>query len=134
MSADARMHGGAHALAPRTDFPLLAARPDLVYLDSAATAQKPRAVLDAIQAYYTTTNANPHRGAYALSAAATQAPARVRAPPQAAPRDKILIGFSSTGNCITPGRRRVGLCWSRQQRRIGHLGKSGARCRSARAV
>ncbi len=79
MSADARMHGGAHALAPRTDFPLLAARPDLVYLDSAATAQKPRAVLDAIQAYYTTTNANPHRGAYALSAAATQAYHEARA-------------------------------------------------------
>ncbi|MHB1297037.1 MAG: aminotransferase class V-fold PLP-dependent enzyme [Gemmatimonadaceae bacterium] len=61
------------ALAPRSDFPLLAAAPDLVYLDSAATSQKPRVVLDAITAYYTHTNANPHRGAYALSAAATQA-------------------------------------------------------------
>lgn len=60
-------------LVRRSDFPLLAAAPDLVYLDSAATAQKPRAVLDAIAAYYTHTNANPHRGAYALSAAATQA-------------------------------------------------------------
>lgn len=66
-------HGGTHALAPRADFPLLAARPGLVYLDSAATSQKPRAVLDAITAYYTTSNANPHRGAYALAAAATQA-------------------------------------------------------------
>jgi len=61
------------SLAPRADFPLLAAAPDLVYLDSAATSQKPRAVLDAITHYYTHTNANPHRGAYALSAAATQA-------------------------------------------------------------
>jgi len=61
------------ALAPRSDFPLLAAAPDLVYLDSAATSQKPRVVLDAITAYYTHSNANPHRGAYALSAAATQA-------------------------------------------------------------
>lgn len=60
-------------LVRRSDFPLLAAAPDLVYLDSAATAQKPRAVLDAISAYYAHTNANPHRGAYALSAAATQA-------------------------------------------------------------
>lgn len=60
-------------LAPRADFPLLAAAPALVYLDSAATSQKPQRVLDAITAYYTTTNANPHRGAYALSAAATQA-------------------------------------------------------------
>jgi cysteine desulfurase / selenocysteine lyase len=66
-------HGGTHALAPRADFPLLAGQPGLVYLDSAATSQKPRAVLDAITAYYTTSNANPHRGAYALAAAATQA-------------------------------------------------------------
>ena len=60
-------------LAPRTDFPLLAASPALVYLDSAATSQKPQRVLDAITSYYITTNANPHRGAYALSAAATHA-------------------------------------------------------------
>ena len=60
-------------LAPRADFPLLAASPDLVYLDSAATTQKPTAVLDAIQRYYHEANANPHRGAYALAAAATAA-------------------------------------------------------------
>jgi len=59
------------ALAPRADFPLLAADPRLVYLDSAATAQKPRAVLDAIAAFYAHDYANPHRGAYALSARAT---------------------------------------------------------------
>ncbi len=61
-----------HALAPKSDFPLLAATPELVYLDSAATAQKPQSVLDAIAHYYRTANANPHRGAYELSAAATQ--------------------------------------------------------------
>lgn len=61
------------ALAPRSDFPLLAAQPALHYLDSAATSQKPRAVLDAICGFYETANANPHRGAYALSAAATDA-------------------------------------------------------------
>src|SRR3954447_24993648 len=55
----------------RTDFPLLANNPDLHYLDSAATSQKPRAVLDAMVDYYTQDNANPHRGAYALSARAT---------------------------------------------------------------
>ena len=59
------------ALAPRADFPLLAADPRLVYLDSAATAQKPRVVLDAIAAFYAHDYANPHRGAYALSARAT---------------------------------------------------------------
>jgi len=57
----------------RPDFPLLAASPALVYLDSAATSQKPRAVLDAVREYYETTNANPHRGAYKLSGAATDA-------------------------------------------------------------
>jgi cysteine desulfurase/selenocysteine lyase len=56
----------------RKDFPLLAANPGLHYLDSAATSQKPRAVLDAIVEYYSRDNANPHRGAYALSARATE--------------------------------------------------------------
>ena len=58
-------------LAPRSDFPLLANNPALHYLDSAATSQKPRAVLEAMTRYYTNDNANPHRGAYALSARAT---------------------------------------------------------------
>jgi cysteine desulfurase/selenocysteine lyase len=60
------------ALAPRADFPLLAANPSLRYLDSAATSQKPQTVLDAIADYYARDNANPHRGAYALSVAATE--------------------------------------------------------------
>ena len=55
----------------RADFPLLAASPELHYLDSAATSQKPRAVLDAMRDYYEHDNANPHRGAYALSGRAT---------------------------------------------------------------
>ena len=55
----------------RADFPLLAADPGLHYLDSAATSQKPRVVLDAMRQYYEHDNANPHRGAYALSARAT---------------------------------------------------------------
>ncbi len=56
----------------RADFPLLAANPGLHYLDSAATSQKPRVVLDAMRAYYEHDNANPHRGAYDLSARATE--------------------------------------------------------------
>src|SRR5579862_2665236 len=55
----------------RDDFPLLAQSPGLHYLDSAATSQKPRVVLDAIRDLYETAYANPHRGAYALSVAAT---------------------------------------------------------------
>jgi cysteine desulfurase/selenocysteine lyase len=60
----------------RADFPLLrrgASQRPLVYLDNAATTQKPDAVLEAILDYYRTTNANVHRGAYALAARATEA-------------------------------------------------------------
>jgi cysteine desulfurase / selenocysteine lyase len=61
----------SHRNPRRADFPLLAANPGLHYLDSAATSQKPAVVLDAMRAYYERDNANPHRGAYALSARAT---------------------------------------------------------------
>ncbi|MEJ7758136.1 MAG: SufS family cysteine desulfurase [Gemmatimonadaceae bacterium] len=55
----------------RADFPLLVRNPGLHYLDSAATSQKPSIVLDAMREFYETSYANPHRGAYALSVAAT---------------------------------------------------------------
>ncbi|HEU4698278.1 MAG TPA: cysteine desulfurase, partial [Gemmatimonadales bacterium] len=65
----------------RADFPILATtvrgRP-LVYLDSAATSQKPRCVIDAERRYYEAQNANIHRGVYQLSADATLAYDRVR--------------------------------------------------------
>jgi cysteine desulfurase/selenocysteine lyase len=67
------------AIASRGDFPLLAENPDLVYLDSAATSQKPSAVLDAMREFYESDYANPHRGAYALSARATERYATARA-------------------------------------------------------
>jgi cysteine desulfurase / selenocysteine lyase len=66
-----QVEGHAHSLAPRADFPLLASDPALHYLDSAATSQKPRVVLDAMRQYYEHDNANPHRGAYTLSVRAT---------------------------------------------------------------
>jgi len=56
----------------RSDFPLLAANPALHYLDSAASGQKPKVVLDAIRDYYERSYANPHRGAYSLSVDATE--------------------------------------------------------------
>jgi cysteine desulfurase/selenocysteine lyase len=59
-------------LVDRSQFPLLAGAPALRYLDSAATAQKPQAVLDAVRHYYEHDNANPHRGAYELSVRATE--------------------------------------------------------------
>ena len=57
----------------REDFPLIAKHPELVYLDSAATSQKPKRVIEALRRYYEELNANVHRGAYRLSVAATEA-------------------------------------------------------------
>ena len=60
----------------RADFPALSqsvhGRP-LVYLDSAATSQKPRAVIDAVARFYSEDNANVHRGVHELSERATAA-------------------------------------------------------------
>ena len=62
--------------AVRKDFPVLQrqvhGRP-LVYLDSAATSQKPQAVIDAVSAFYEETNSNVHRGVHALAEEATEA-------------------------------------------------------------
>ncbi len=58
----------------RAEFPILATSvhgKPLVYLDNAATTQKPRAVIDATSRYYETTNANVHRGVHTLSQRAT---------------------------------------------------------------
>ena len=48
----------------RAQFPMIASNPDVAYLDSAATSQKPQAVLDAAMTYLTTGNANAARGTY----------------------------------------------------------------------
>ena len=57
----------------KKDFPLLATKPDLAFLDSAATAQRPEVVLDALRDFYETMNANALRGLYRLSVEATEA-------------------------------------------------------------
>ena len=63
----------------KADFPLLAAKPELAFLDSAATAQRPACVLEAQKSFYETMNANPLRGLYQLSVDATEAIAEARA-------------------------------------------------------
>lgn len=55
----------------RNDFPLLVSQ-NIAYLDNAATAQRPQCVLDAVTKFYKTENANPLRGLYPLSVAATE--------------------------------------------------------------
>ena len=60
----------------REDFPILSQRvrgKPLIYLDNAATAQKPRAVIDAVTRFYASENANIHRGVHYLSERATAA-------------------------------------------------------------
>ena len=65
----------------RADFPILRRRVNgrpLVYLDNAATTQKPQAVIDALVRYYSTSNANIHRGLHTLAEEATAAYEDVR--------------------------------------------------------
>jgi len=78
----------------RADFPILQQKvhgKPLVYLDNAATAQKPRAVIEAICHYYEGTNSNVHRGVHFLSEQATNEYEGVRATAQ-----KFLNAASST--------------------------------------
>ncbi|HWS29292.1 MAG TPA: cysteine desulfurase [Clostridia bacterium] len=66
----------------KRDFPLLLQKDgegrSLAYLDNAATTQKPKQVIEAVRTYYETFNANPHRGAYAISEKVTEAFEKVR--------------------------------------------------------
>jgi len=76
MSMPAAGTGGFDVQAVRRDFPILAQQVNgkpLVYLDNAATSQKPLAVIEAIDRYYRAYNANVHRGLHTLSEKATRA-------------------------------------------------------------
>ena len=82
----------------RTDFPILSQQVNgkpLVYLDNAATSQKPQIVLDAMLHYYQADNANVHRGVHTLSARATEAYEgardKIAAFVNAASRDEIVF-------------------------------------------
>ncbi len=66
----------------RADFPILERKVHgkrLVYLDNAATTQKPRVVIDALADFYSNHNANVHRGVHQLSIEATEAYEKARA-------------------------------------------------------
>jgi cysteine desulfurase/selenocysteine lyase len=104
----------------RRDFPLLQRSVDgkpLVYLDSAATSQKPRVVLEALQRYYEEYNANVHRGLYRIAERATlayeEARAKVAAFIGASPEELIftrgtteainLVAYSYGDAFVRPG-------------------------------
>jgi cysteine desulfurase/selenocysteine lyase len=81
----------------RRDFPILHTRVrgrPLVYLDNAATSQKPQSVIDAIGRFYGSANANIHRGVYALSEQATVAYDEARA------RVARFLGASSPSEIV----------------------------------
>jgi cysteine desulfurase/selenocysteine lyase len=103
----------------RKDFPALHQQvhgKPLVYLDNAATSQKPQAVIDALVAYYTFDNSNVHRGVHLLSERATEAYEGARARIQrhlnaASPREIVFVRQATEGiNLVMAsyGRRFVG--------------------------
>ncbi|HEY1386051.1 MAG TPA: aminotransferase class V-fold PLP-dependent enzyme, partial [Dongiaceae bacterium] len=83
----------AGPLVPRHAFPLLMGH-DLAYLDSAASAQKPKVVLDRLRQFYETSYANIHRAVYPLSEAATEAYEGARA------RVAKFLGAASPGSIV----------------------------------
>ena len=98
----------------RADFPILqrlARGKPLVYLDNAATTQKPHVVIDAITRYYTEYNANVHRGVHELSEVASEAYEQARR--------KVAAFFNDREH--QPGRARVRPDAGRRRRRGAHL-------------
>jgi len=110
---------GLDVAAVRRAFPILAREVHghpLVYLDNAASTQKPRAVIDAVATFYETSNANIHRGVHRLSQEATdayeEARERMRAFLGAAQTEEIIFtrGTTESLNLVaaTYGRAHVG--------------------------
>src|SRR5213595_187796 len=105
----------------RADFPILHQKVHghpLIYFDNAATTQKPRAVLDALRAYYEHDNANVHRGIHELSNRATAAfeAARTRAARFISARGPEEIVFTRG---TTEGINLVAQAWGQQHVRSG---------------
>ena len=102
----------------RRDFPIFERNPGLVFLDTAASAQKPKAVIDGVAEFYRTDYANVHRGVYRLSAASTDQFEKARESARrfinAAHADEIvfvrgtteainLVAYSWGGKFLAPG-------------------------------
>ncbi|MBV9543087.1 MAG: cysteine desulfurase [Chloroflexi bacterium] len=105
----------------RADFPILTREINghpLVYLDNAASTQKPRQVIDALVDFYTRINANVHRGVHTLSVEATDA--------YEASRERIgrFIGTDDPDEIVfvrnaTEGLNLVAVCWGRENLKPG---------------
>src|SRR5260370_6543582 len=92
--------GGFDPRGLRREFPIFTSHPDLVFLDSGASAQKPRAVIDGLAEFYRNDYANVHRGVYQLSARSTdrfeEARGKVRAFLNAADAREIVFVRGAT--------------------------------------
>jgi cysteine desulfurase / selenocysteine lyase len=104
------------ALALTTDFPILE-REDLVYLDSGATAQKPRQVIDAMADFMAHHNASVHRGVYPLAAESTErfegARARAAEFVGSTPNETVFLGNATQAINL------VAQSWGRENLREG---------------
>ena len=116
---DAPQTGSLDVYKIREDFPILKQKVNgkpLVYLDNAATSQKPQVVLDALSHYYTADNSNVHRGVHELSQRATKSYEDVRAKVQRflnARESREIIYVRGTTEAInlvamTYGRKNIG--------------------------
>lgn len=100
------MHTALDLTSIRNEFPILHQKVnghDLVYFDNAATTQKPKAVIHALQSYYEHDNANVHRGVHALSVRATELYEQARIKVRNfinAPSDKECIFVRGTTEAI----------------------------------
>ncbi|MGW0790735.1 aminotransferase class V-fold PLP-dependent enzyme [Streptomyces sp. NPDC002911] len=110
----------AWSSALRAQFPIVSGHPGQAYLDSAATAQKPQAVLDAVQHYLTTSNANAGRGTYPWANRTTSLIEETRG------RVKTFLDDPDPGTSAvhfvsgaTEGLRRVALDWLAHELREG---------------
>jgi cysteine desulfurase/selenocysteine lyase len=114
-------HGGLDVLHVRADFPILQEEvhgQPLVYLDNAATTQKPQVVLDALQHYYSHDNANIHRAVHLLGERATRAYEEAREKVcrflgAAEPREIIFVRGTTEGINL------VAQSWGRPNLRAG---------------
>ena len=119
--APARGPAAFDAARLRADFPILSTTSHgkpLVYLDNAATSQKPRAVLERLERYYTTENANVHRGVYDLSERATAAYEAARE------KARAFVNAASTREIVfvrgtTEAINLVAASWARPRLRAG---------------
>ncbi len=101
----------------KDQFPIFKKHPSLIYLDNAATTQKPQAVIDAVVDFYTDYNANIHRGVYTFGEQATQNYEEARATVAnfiGAQQDEIVFVKNAT-----EGINLVAMAWGAQHIKVG---------------